>query len=158
MVRRSTKIFNTSDYPLDSLIVITRSLSIPASDLSFRFSRAGGPGGQNVNKVASKVELLFDVARSKALDAGQRRSLLERLSPRIDSAGVMHIAVDTSRSQWTNRELAVARFRSLVAQALRPVRKRIPVAPTAGSRERRISAKKTRGTIKSLRRRVQPED
>ncbi len=143
---------------MDPLINITRSLSIPASELSFRFSRSGGPGGQNVNKVASKVELLFDVGRSKALDAGQRRSLLERLSPRIDRAGVLHIAVDTSRSQWTNRELAVARFRDLVAQALRPVRRRIPVAPTAGSRERRISAKKTRAAVKSSRRRIQPDD
>ncbi len=143
---------------MNPLIKITPSFSLPQSELSFRFARSGGPGGQNVNKVASKVELLFDVAGSKALNADQRRCLLERLSSRIDGGGVLHVVSDSSRSQWTNRELAVGRFSELVAEALRPVRKRIPVGRTAGSRERRITAKKSRGGVKTLRRRIRPDD
>jgi ribosome-associated protein len=143
---------------MPTLVHIAGALSIPASELTFRFARSGGPGGQNVNKVASKAELLFDVRLSKSLSDRQRARILERLGSRIDSSGILHVTAEESRSQWANREAALKRFSAMLADALRPRKKRVPSAPTGGSRERRITGKKVRGAVKSMRRRPGPED
>lgn len=136
---------------------ITPALSLPLDELRFRFARSGGPGGQNVNKTATQAELLFDVAHSPSLSDAQRATLLRKLAGRIDSAGVLHIVSHATRSQLENRADATARFAALLAAALKPAKKRRPTAPTAGSRERRIQAKKERGQIKA-RRRERPSD
>ena len=97
------------------------------------------------------MELLFDVLHARSLGEGQRRRILERCSPQIDTAGILHIVVDTSRSQWRNRVQALEQLSEVLGAALRPVRKRVASAPTGSSRRRRIDEKKSRGAVKSMR-------
>ena len=130
---------------------ITERLIIPLGELQFKFSRSGGKGGQNVNKVETKVELLFDVRRSPTLNGNQRELIMTALGRRIDSLGVLRIVAQDSRSQWKNREIAVKRFVELLRRALRPRKKRIATRHSAGSREKRLTAKKHRGSLKRSR-------
>jgi ribosome-associated protein len=129
-------------------IVITPTLSIPSSELNFRFSRSGGPGGQNVNKVSSRVEVLFSVTDSPSLTEGQRHRLLTRLSGRLDSEGVLLIQVDDSRSQWQNRQIAVERLAGILRDALKVQKRRVATKRTKTSNARRLAAKKRRGELK----------
>jgi ribosome-associated protein len=140
--------------PLANRIQITPALSLPLDELSFRFSRAGGPGGQNVNKTETRVELLFDVARSPSLSDWQRARIRERLAGHIDSDGVLHLVASSERSQLRNRQEVVERFRTLLAGALRPVHHRRPTKPTGASRERRLAGKARRSEIKKGRGKV----
>lgn len=133
-------------------VVVNGTLTIPEAELSFSFSRSGGPGGQNVNKVSTRVELQFDVKHSPSLRESQRQRLLQRLERRLDSGGVLHLQVDDSRSQWQNRQIAVERFSELLADALRVRKRRIPTRRTAGSNSRRLEEKKKRGGLKKGRR------
>jgi ribosome-associated protein len=131
---------------------ITPSLSIPMEELSFHFSRAGGPGGQHVNTSETRVELRFDVRRSPSLSEWQRERILERLGTYIDSDGVLHLFAASRRSQRQNRQEVIERFQKLLAQALRPRRPRLPTQPHPAARERRLTAKRRRSEIKRLRR------
>src|SRR5512135_2338893 len=88
-------------------LIVSGNLSIPAAELSFRYSRSGGPGGQHVNRTETRVELLFDVAHSPSLSEGQRGRLLERLAGRLDRDGILHIVSSATRSQLENRADAV---------------------------------------------------
>jgi ribosome-associated protein len=133
-------------------IPITDGLSIPDSELEFRVSRASGPGGQGVNTTDSRVELRFDVAASPSLGDEQRERLLERLASRIDTAGTLRVVAQTHRSQLANRREAVARFQTLLAEALRPPAPRVPTRPSAASRRRREAAKRRRGDVTQARR------
>ncbi len=152
-VPRAARAFTRyTEFMAGDRLEISSSLSIPLSEFDFQFSRSGGKGGQNVNKVETKVELLFDVAHSSSLNETQRRRIYERLGGRIDNAGVLHLVSDESRSQAMNRDLVLERFRRLVQQALIPPKKRIATRPTKGSRERRIDAKKLAGRKKANRR------
>lgn len=126
-------------------------LSIPSSELSFRTSRSGGPGGQNVNKVESKVELLFDVWHSASLTVREREKILIRLKNRIDSDGILHLSSQTSRSQLENRENVISEFTRALRAALKPVKKRVPTRPTRTSREKRLKKKKIVGEKKKMR-------
>jgi len=135
-------------------IEITPTLSIPLDELKFRFSRAGGPGGQHVNKSETRVELSFDVANSPSLTEWQRQRILEKLAGQIDSAGVLHLVASSERSQLRNREEVIERFRRLLAAALRPRARRIPTRPTAASRERRLAKKHRRSEIKKWRSKI----
>jgi len=137
----------------DGLIAINDSLSLPESELVFRFTTGGGPGGQHVNKTATRVTLIFDIAHSPSLDDETRDRLLERLSSRIDRRGVVRINVHGSRSQWQNRATAIAVFQRLLADALTEQAERRPTRPTRRSREERLARKKQRGAIKQDRRR-----
>jgi ribosome-associated protein len=133
-------------------IIIDRSVAIPETELRFRFSRSGGKGGQNVNKVETKAELLFDLAHSPSLTDAQRALISGRLSGMVDAEGVLHVVAQESRSQWKNRQLAVLRFTRLLQRALKPVKKRIRTKMPEGEKERRLRRKKRRGEILRSRR------
>jgi len=135
-------------------VPITNSLAIPESELRFRFSRSSGPGGQHVNRSATQVELLFDVAHSPSLSNEQRARILEALRTRIDREGVLHIFASGSRSQLQNRDQAIHRFQALLRRALHAPRARHPTRPSAAARERRLAAKRRRSQLKAERRHV----
>jgi ribosome-associated protein len=133
-------------------IFITTNLEIPLSEIVFRFSRSGGKGGQNVNKVETRVELLFDVRNSPSLSEEERQRLSGRLGSRLDSGGIFHIVAQQSRSQWQNRLVAIETFAEAMRKALRQEKKRVATKSTRSARERRLSEKKHRGERKRLRR------
>lgn len=131
---------------------VTPRLVIPAWELSERFSRSSGPGGQSVNTADSRVELSFDVAGSVALPAEVRKRLLHRLASRL-SDGVLTVAASEHRNQLANRRAARDRLAGLLRQAAAPPpASRRPTRPTRASRERRLTAKKHRGELKRTRR------
>ena len=141
------------DPPTSETLVITPECLIPRSEIRFRTSRGGGPGGQHVNKVETRVELLFDVAGSRALTGEQRDRLLGKLGARIDGAGILRVVSSASRSQWQNKERAVENFVCLVREALKRRIRRKKTRPTSSSRERRLRRKKQHGQTKQLRKR-----
>lgn len=131
---------------------IDAGLTIPESELSWRFSRSSGPGGQGVNTTDSRVELVWDLAGSAVLTPLQRERLLTRLSSRIVD-GVLTITASEHRAQLQNRNAARDRLAAVVADALRPPPpSRRPTKPSRGSKERRLEAKKRRTDVKNLRR------
>ncbi len=136
---------------LETHVVITHSLKIPAAELQFRTSRSGGHGGQNVNKLETRVELLFDIAHSTSIPDSLRQRLLLKLSSKLDSSGILRIVAQDSRSQWKNKQLAVGRFAAIIKSALKVNKKRISTKPTKTSRESRLRMKKIRGDTKRLR-------
>ncbi len=133
---------------------ITEELTIPWDELRFRFSRASGPGGQNVNRTATRVELLFDIQESPSLNDAQRAQLLDRLRHLVDSRGVLHLYSQSAASQLRNRQQVTTRLATLLRQGLRVQRPRVNTRPTAASRQRRLSHKRVRSATKQLRRRV----
>jgi ribosome-associated protein len=130
-----------------------RGITVPASELNWRFSRSSGPGGQSVNTADSRVELVFDVGASPSLPEPVRERLFSRLAHRLVE-GRLTIAASEYRSQHRNREAARARLVDLLTEASAPpAPKRRPTRPTRGSKERRLSAKAQRSQTKALRRR-----
>lgn len=128
---------------------VTRSVVIPDREISFRFSRSGGPGGQNVNKRETQVELVFDVAGSPSLGPRQRAQAVERLASRLDSSGKLHIVASEARTQGTNREIALERFKRIMSDALAPAApKRRPTRPSRTATERRLTSKRLRSRQK----------
>jgi ribosome-associated protein len=121
------------------------------SELHFRFSRSSGPGGQHANKVSTRVELRFDVARSPSLGPRQRSRLIDRLGPEV------RIVADDERSQVRNRQLAVQRFCDRVADALRVEAPRRPTRPSRAAKERRLADKRLRSKRKRNRH-LDPDD
>lgn len=126
-------------------------LVIPAGELSERFSRSSGPGGQSVNTADSRVELSFDVLQSTALPGWARERAAERLGSRLTD-GVLTLASSEQRSQLANRQAARARLAALLQDAVAPPqRPRVPTRPGRGARERRLTEKRHRGEIKRAR-------
>lgn len=133
-------------------IEVNRDLRIGADELRWRFSRAGGPGGQGVNTTDSRVQLSWDITASPALSDAQRSRLLAVLRNRLTS-GVLTVTAADYRSQRRNRDGAIQRLAAIVREALAPPpRTRRPTGPTPGSVERRIGAKRRRSQIKRWRR------
>ena len=138
----------------ENSIHINETLSISLSELEFQFSRSSGPGGQNVNRTSTQVELYFDLVHSPSLSSAQKQRVLEALRSHIDKDGVLHLTSQETRSQVRNRELVIARFAELLRQALRPRKKRKPTKPTKAAREERLREKKQRKQTKERRRRA----
>jgi ribosome-associated protein len=131
---------------------VAEGVTIPESELSWRFSRSSGPGGQGVNTADSRVELAWDAAGSAVLSPLQRERVLDRLSGRL-VGGVLTIAASEHRAQLRNRDAARARLAAVVADALRPPSPaRRPTTPSRGAKERRLKAKQRRTATKQLRR------
>jgi ribosome-associated protein len=155
LLQPATKIFPKH---MATHLHLTSSIAVPVSEISFRFSRSGGRGGQNVNKVESKAELLFDLDASTALSPEVRERLKSKLASRLVGGNVLSIVVDTSRSQWENREIAIERFVTIMRGALAVQKKRTATKPTRASKTRRVESKQRRGTVKKGRGKVRGEE
>jgi ribosome-associated protein len=139
-------------------VSITAALSIPLSELSFRASRSGGPGGQHVNTSSTRVELWWDALGSPSLDPEQRALLLSRMGGRLTDEGLLRLVAGSTRSQAQNKAETIARFQELLARALKPIKRRKPTRPGRAAKERRLSEKRQRGERKRERRRPRPEE
>jgi ribosome-associated protein len=138
------------------MISVNRWIQIPEREVQLRFIRAAGPGGQNVNKVASAVELRFDVRHSMALPEEVRQRLMRQSGKKLNSAGVLIIQARRYRSQDRNRQDALERLVRLVRQAAVKPRARRPTRPSRASRESRLEVKRHRSRAKQRRSRVEP--
>jgi ribosome-associated protein len=130
----------------DESIRVTRSVSIPRSEIELRFSRSSGPGGQHAQKSDTRVEAVFDVEASSALSEAQKRRVLAKAGP------VLRAVAQDERSRWRNRELALERLADALRAALKVRRKRKPTKPSKTAVERRLETKRRRAATKRLRR------
>ncbi len=147
----------TSEAPaLDKDLVINERLIIPARDLSWTASRASGPGGQNVNKVATKVTLRFDLRGTDALNAAQKARLRKLTGKRIDTTGALSLSSQAERSQRQNLVRARDRLRELIVEALVPPKRRVATKPSRAAKRRRLDEKRRRGDRKKARGKVSP--
>jgi ribosome-associated protein len=138
--------------PNEDDLIVDLAHAIPRSELSYRASRAGGAGGQHVNTSSTRIELLWSVRTTSALDDEARSRVLEKLATRIDGEGFIRVVSSARRSQLQNREAAEMRLVELVRQALVVQKRRRPTKPTRGAKEARLSEKKKRGDTKRQRR------
>jgi ribosome-associated protein len=127
-------------------IQVTRSVSIPRSEIELRFSRSSGPGGQHAQKSDTRVEAVFDVEASSTLSDAQKRRVVAKAAP------VLRAVAQDERSQWRNRELALERLANALREALRVERTRRATRPTKAAVERRLEEKRRRSDTKRLRR------
>lgn len=143
----------TADGPLR----VAADLTIPATELRWRFDPSGGPGGQHANKAATRAEVSWDVVRSGAVTEEVRSRLLERLGGRAPG-GVITISVDETRSQWRNRVIARRRLAAMLDEALRPEAERVATRMPASARRRRLERKRRRAELKRGRRTPEPDE
>ncbi len=131
----------------------TPSVQLPdfSREFVFQTSRSSGPGGQNVNKVSSRVELRFDIPNSALLTDGQKELLLKKLASKLTGDGVLLLTSQEDRSQLRNKEIVVEKFYTILQRAFKPVKKRKSTRPTKASVEKRITEKKQRSEKKSMR-------
>jgi ribosome-associated protein len=136
---------------------INHDLEIDDGELRFEFARSGGPGGQNVNKVETKVRLLFDVAHSPSLSGDQRSLIEERLATRVTKAGVLYVSSQRHRTREANRKATVEKFVELLAGALEIEAPRVPTRIPRTQRRRRLESKRQKSRKKALRSRPDEE-
>ena len=130
---------------------ITKTLVIPSNEIKWRFSRSSGPGGQNVNKIESRVEIIFNLEDSKVLNDYQKEILKRNLKNKLVNNS-LHLAVQEHRNQLLNRQLALMKFSSILKNALnKPFKLRKSTQPTKASQKRRVEVKKKRGELKKSR-------
>ena len=120
-------------------------------ELKFRSSRSSGPGGQSVNKLETRVELLLDVLNSKYLTSDQKEIILTKLANRINNEGILQISSDETRSQLKNKNIVIGRLFDLLEEALKPVKKRKPTKPSRTAIEKRLKGKRIKSDKKDLR-------
>jgi len=140
------------------MIEISDEVQIPEAELDFVYARSSGPGGQNVNKVETKVTLLFDVSRSESLEAHHKQLITERLGTRINKNGVLRVTSQRHRSQAANQEAALGRFMELLAEALIETPERKPTRPSRRDRLERLADKRHRSRVKGQRSQVEWSD
>ena len=140
------------------MLRITDSIAIEDWEISEVFSRASGPGGQNVNKVSTAVDLRFEAERSPNLPDPVKRRLRRLAGRRWTQDGALLISVQETRSQARNREIARDRLAELIRKATEKPKSRIPTRPTLGAKKRRLKAKKVRGEVKAMRGKIMPEE
>ena len=139
---------------LKTMIVITDEISISEEDLKFKFVRSSGPGGQNVNKVSTAVQLRFDVVGSSTLPSDLRSRLMTLAGNRVTENGVLVIDAQQYSSQSQNRQAAIDRLVDLIKQAAIPPKVRRKTKLSAGAKQRRVESKRRRGEVKQLRKPV----
>lgn len=140
------------------MIEITPDVGISEHELTFSFERSPGPGGQNVNKVNTRVTLHFDLTKSTSLSHHQKGRVRENLTSRIGQDGVLRIVSSKERTQLANRRAAVNRFIELLADSFRPVKARVKTRPTPSSQRKRVEAKTQRGAVKRTRQAVSSDE
>lgn len=148
----------TSAVPEHALLRVSDDLAIPLSEIRYRATRSGGPGGQHVNTSSTKVELEFDVTASPSLTEAQRARLQERLANRIDGDGVLRLSSSASRSQYQNREDVTGRLARLIADAMKQRKARRKTRMPRAAKEARLKEKKKRAETKKARGRPRTED
>ena len=121
------------------------------TELNFRASKSSGPGGQHVNKVSTRVTLLFGVAGSSVLSDDQKELILGKLKNRISNDGILSLSCNETRSQVKNKEIVIERFKVLIENAIKPIKKRKPTKPTKASVQKRLKDKKVQSDKKDLR-------
>ncbi len=136
----------------DNSLVISPDLRIPVSELQYRASRSGGPGGQHVNTSSTRVEVTWNVAASPSLTPEQRTRLLQQLASRLDTGGQLRLVSSGTRSQLRNKEDVTERLRSTLAAALVIRKKRKPTKPSRAAKAARLEAKRKRAATKRQRR------
>jgi ribosome-associated protein len=142
----------------DGYLEITPELLLPVSELDYRATRSGGPGGQHVNTSSTRIELWWNVGTSPTPTAAQRALLLDRLAARLDADGRLRIVASESRSQLRNREAATERLRELVAAALVVAKPRKRTRPSRAAKAARLEAKRRRSATKRERRHPPHDD
>jgi ribosome-associated protein len=135
----------------DNSLVISPDLRIPLSELQYRTSRSGGPGGQHVNTSSTRVEVTWNVASSPSLGLEQRNRLLQQLATRLDTEGQLRLVSSGTRSQLRNKEEVTERLRSIIAAALVVPKKRKPTKPSRAAKAARLEAKRKRAATKRQR-------
>jgi ribosome-associated protein len=136
----------------DTLLYVNAELQVPRTELVFRATRSGGPGGQHVNTSSTRVELWWDVAGSPSVSPDVRARLLVRLASRLDGEGRLRLVAQESRSQLRNREAAMERLRTVLADALKMRKARRKTKVPRGAKEQRLAEKRHRSTRKRERR------